>query len=77
MPDGCPSVAARDNGECGEELNTSCMAGDTMVKTGTSSGEANLKEVRDLQVGDTVEGLDEDMMPAMCSVVAIGHFGSK
>jgi len=51
----------------------SCMSGETRVGI---TGKANSKPVRDLDVGDVIEGLDEKMEPAICSVEAVGHFGT-
>jgi len=38
--------------------------------------EPQYKSVRDLSIGDTIQGLDENMDPMTCSVEAIGHYGT-
>jgi len=48
------------------------MAGGTRV--GIHSN-AQFKNVRDLSIGDAIEGLDEEMDHVICSVEAVGDFG--
>lgn len=53
------------------------MSGETRVGiAGKKASKAKSKPVRDLDVGDVIEGLDENMEPAICSVEAVGHFGT-
>lgn len=58
----------------------SCMSGQTRVEiesgTGQANGDAQFKYVQDLNVGDTIQGLDVNMMPTTCSIEAVGHFGT-
>lgn len=56
---------------------SSCMSGDTRVNTATSNEASEYMHVRDLTVGDTIQGLDENMNPVTCSIEAIGHFGGE
>ena len=55
----------------------SCMSGNT----GTFKVESSTTEkrtvaiVKELAVGDVIEGLDADKQPALCTVEAIGQFG--
>jgi len=56
---------------------SSCMSGDTRVNTATSNQQEEFMNVRDLSVGDTIQGLNENMNPVTCSVEAIGNFGGE
>jgi len=50
---------------------TSCMSGNT----GLFKDEGQVTKLKDLKVGDTIQGFDETMEPAKCKVEAIGTFG--
>lgn len=61
----------------------SCMSGNTRVQVeadiGDQSNEApvpGFKIVRDLLVGDKIQGLDKNMIPSTCTVEAVGDFGT-
>jgi len=51
------------------------MSGEARVKDVNLSGETQFKYVKDLETGDAIEGFDENMTPATCTIEAIGHFG--
>lgn len=67
----------------------SCMSGNTRVEVETNDKNDRLavmfrgdnearqfKKIRDLIVGDEIQGLDENLKPATCTIQAVGHFGS-
>jgi hypothetical protein len=51
-----------------------CVAGDLRVSL-LSDPEPNLIEVRDLKVGDSIQGLDANMNLAVCKVEAVSQVG--
>merc|ERR1739845_130069 len=51
----------------------SCMSGETRVGAQSKGG---FKSVKDLNIGDKIDGLDRNMSPATCSVEAVGYFGN-
>ena len=59
----------------------SCMSGNTGTfkatpsENSTSSFERTVTTVKELAIGDTIEGLDAGKQPALCTVEAIGMFG--
>eukprot|EP00964_Phaeocystis_antarctica_P070138 scaffold42680_cov67-Phaeocystis_antarctica.AAC.6 len=54
----------------------SCMSGNTgTLKATPGSFERIVAIVKELAVGDTIEGLDADKQPALCTVEAVGSFG--
>ena len=59
----------------------SCMSGNTgtfkatPVENSTGGFKRTVAIVKELAVGDTIEGLDADKRPALCTVEAIGQFG--
>lgn len=65
------TVGATGPGSCGG----SCVSGNTGIMTNSKKG-SRVKQVRNLNVGDTVPGLDANMDPTMCKVEAVGSFGT-
>ena len=64
------------------EDKPSCMSGNTgtfkatpVENSSTGGIERTVTIVKELAVGDTIEGLDADKQPALCTVEAIGMFG--
>mmetsp|Transcript_12437 Transcript_12437/g.29265 ORF Transcript_12437/g.29265 Transcript_12437/m.29265 type:complete len:352 (-) Transcript_12437:283-1338(-) len=61
--------------------SSSCMSGNTGTlkatpfENSTGSFERTVIIVKELTVGDKIEGLDADKQPALCTVEAIGMFG--
>ena len=59
----------------------SCMSGNTgtfkatSVENSTGGFKRTVAIVKELAVGDRIEGLDADKRPALCTVEAIGQFG--
>ena len=47
----------------------------TPSENSTSSFERTVTIVKELAIGDTIEGLDADKQPALCTVEAVGSFG--
>ena len=47
----------------------------TPVENSTGGFKRTVAIVKELAVGDTIEGLDADKRPALCTVEAIGQFG--
>ena len=70
-------VCALFQSAAGLHKSKSCMSGNT----GTFKVESSTTEkrtvaiVKELAVGDVIEGLDADKQPALCTVEAIGQFG--
>mgnify|MGYP002817438179 CR=1 FL=1 len=65
-----------------ESPKPSCMSGNTgtfkatpVENSSTGGIERTVTIVKELAVGDTIEGLDADKQPALCTVEAIGMFG--
>lgn len=61
----------------------SCMSGNTRVQVEADIGDQvdkvpapYFKIVRDLVVGDTIQGLDKNLIPSTCTVEAVGDFGT-
>ena len=58
----------------------SCMSGNTgtfkaTIENSTGGLERTVAIVKELVVGDTIQGLDADKQPALCTVEAVGSFG--
>jgi len=55
----------------------SCISGNAGIVTKKKdSREELVVQVRDLRIGDTVRGYDNELKPALCKVEAIGRFGT-
>ena len=65
----------------GPLAGASCMSGNTgtfkasPVENSTGGFKRTVAIVKELAVGDRIEGLDADKRPALCTVEAIGQFG--
>jgi len=56
---------------------SSCISGSTGILSKTNGADkVSVTQVRDLQIGDRVRGLDSEMNPTSCKVEAIGGFGT-
>ncbi len=58
----------------------SCMAGSTRVEVESNIDievkNPEFKSVRDLSIGDAIQGLDKNLIPSTCTIEAVGHFGT-
>ena len=55
--------------------NTGTLKASPSENSSTGGFERTVTIVKELAVGDKIEGLDADKQPALCTVEAIGQFG--
>jgi hypothetical protein len=70
-----PTLPRTDGGD-----PANCMAGNTgVLQLGDSSqpgaDDKQIKLIKELKVGDSIQGFDEEMRPSACKVEAVGWFG--